>query len=265
MSGRPLAVLDGGLRTVVQAGQTHHAPLRDPDRRAVAQRDGGDGTALRAETAADAGVGHREMRGAPHLRVVRVIEPDGEHRHLAAHEVAAVAALDVADQRVDLRLGGALDAPDLRRVAQIEHRRPGVGHLHAEAGVQRQPLSLQMRGDETAGLPGGRAIGGGEPEIGGLGEPERVQELVHDRRQAPEVDGGEDADGLILGGREREVLRPPARGDGAARLPGDGGHAVGDILAVAGGGKVEDHSRPLTRRRAGPSIGRFHRTRRRWR
>ena len=173
---------------------------------------------------------------------MRIVDPDGGQRYLRAHEVPAVAAADVRDQCVDLRLGGEVRTLHLRLIAQVEHWCPAVGHAHAEARVEPQPLRAQVLGDKAPGLSGRRPIRRGKPEILRPSEYQSLQKRVHDARQAPEVDGRNDAHHLPVPWRKCKLPRLHARRDGDAPLPRRRSGALGHKPALTRGGKIKNNS-----------------------
>ena len=109
-------------------------------------------------------------------------------------------------------LGTAQDLLD----TLIDHRHDCVGMAANMISINKRIIAFEDEGKytvmfnpvivkssgpyeaEEGCLSAGGAIGGGEPEICGLIGLPLFQKLVHDTRQSPAVNGGENTDGFFL-------------------------------------------------------------------
>jgi len=191
-----LAVLDGVLRTVVEAGIAVGA-VAVPLRAAVLQGDVLQRAHAHALAARDAGVGAAErLVGDPLVEAF----PDDvgfEAREDATpHLRHGFSFGDVGDDLRQMRLG-LLDFA-LRHLglvgAHARHVDVGVGHLETEDSVQWQPGSLKLLAEDLFRHAAVVAAGDRHPHVGRLGgESEFTYKPRNEMRRPPRVYGEDKA------------------------------------------------------------------------
>ena len=228
------AVLDGELRTAVQAAQAHGALLLDPDRPPLPHLDGLYGAVRRTSAAADAALLQAEVGRLPDRSVVEGLrEPLREKRGgTGGHPAVGMARTDPADGRVNVRLRGFGESRHLLRGGEVEDGSPGVRHPDGVEGVDGPAPDRPAR--HAAGGPRRCAVGDKEAEVAGM-ETGLREELLDDAGKAPEIGGRHDAEDVV---REGGLAAPKAVHQGYRILPQGRRQPVGHVLAVPGGGKI---------------------------
>ena len=163
---RALAILNRKFGAMVQTAKTHDAFILDPDRSFLPNLDGGNGTIPCAQPAADASIFYTEMTCLAHGVVFQTVKRFCEKQWcFILHKIAAGTILYCADDAVDLRLCGFIDALYFAFVAQIIYGRPGVRHFHAELRRDGKTVGAENILGKSPGLSRRRAVGRSEPEI----------------------------------------------------------------------------------------------------
>lgn len=175
-----------------------------------------------------------------------VVQLGGKHRDGTAHVVSHRAIGN------HLRaFSNLLVCPDVNRrhllcIGKIEHRSPGIRHLHAVLGRRLNASLMQQIGGKARSLPGGSAKRRGGKDIGVGRDLERCTfEKIDSRRgQAPAIRGSDKALTSALFNSDMRI------GLAFERLNRDGdiaqmlGDALSNMAAVALGAKVQNHAGP---------------------
>lgn len=234
--GLPVAVLDREPGAMMEASQTAFACILGPHRPPVLHLDRLDGTPTGAEAATGAVLFQMEVAGPP----VALRHLSGEEACriglLGFHEIALVPRQDPGDDRIQILVRLPVLFRHELRVAQVEHRGPGVRHLDAERCIQADVVFAKYHGGLLPAVSGRRAVGGHEEGVSAVIHADLLEEPLHYGREAPEVDGGNQSEHALA-----------LQGPGIQSLDGYGGilrgdcYGLRDMLAVAGCGEVTDH------------------------
>lgn len=180
---RPVVILNGKLRAVVQAAQAHRALLFHPHRTLVLHTDGMHGALFGAQSAPDTHVARMQMLGFA-LGIIQGISAQGDRRGNSTGNMATPCPLLYERNQVrHLLLGASHTVRHLLRVGQIEQRRPNIGHTYPERRVQRVPfVSPQKPVRLPRNLPRRGAVSGYQKAVRGTRNValQVLQPLAHD-------------------------------------------------------------------------------------
>lgn len=208
---RPVVILNGKLRAVVQAAQTHRALLFPPHQTLVLHTDGMHGALFGTQSAPDTRVVGMQMLGLA-FGIIQGISAQGYRCGDSTGNMATPCPpLYERKQVRHLLFGASHTVRHSLRVGQIKQRRPYIGHTHPERRVQRVPfVSPQESVRLPRNLPRRGAVGGYQKAVRGTWNValQILQPLAHDSGQSPVMRGYHPTEHLALAQSElRRCIR----------------------------------------------------------